>query len=210
MAERLIVDPPSRRAVRDLVPDSTPARLLAGRDRLGRVEKDAILGTVLAQTAAKRRATWWFVLPAVAAAAIALLVLWPRSHAEEEFGARGGGAPIAMFAPRCTEPCGHGGKLVFDLQGTTGYRYFAAFARGDDGNVIWYWTGKDLATALDRGILGETVVIGDEHARGTYRVYGVFSQTALDREGIKALFDDGGHVRETAGVAVVERELVIR
>ena len=208
MAQRLFVDPPSRRAVRDRVPDeSTPARLLAGRDRVGRVEKDAILAAVLSETAAKpRRAWWWVALPAFAAAAIALVVLWPRTK-PDEFTARGGGAPVAMFAPSCATTCEVGEKLVFDLQGTTGYRYFAAFARDSNGNVVWYWVGKDLATSLQRGVLDETAVL---EASGTYRVYGVFSQQMLDRDAIKALFADDGKVRATADVMVVEKELVVR
>jgi hypothetical protein len=189
--------------------DSTPARLLAGRDRLGRVEKDAVLAAVLSQTAAKpRRAWWWVALPAFAAAAIALVVLWPRvSEKQDDFTARGGGAPVAMFAPSCATACEVGAKLAFDLQGTTGYRYFAAFARGSDGNVRWYWVGKDLATSVHRGVLDETAVLD---ASGPYRVYGVFSQEKLDRAAIKALFDDDGKVRQPAGVMVVERELVVR
>ena len=84
----------------------------------------------------------------------------------------------------------------------------AAFARGSDGTVIWYTTERALD--LEAGVLADAVVIGDEHAPGTYRVYGVFSQTALDRDGIKALFDDGGRVRPTPGVDVVEKDLTIR
>jgi hypothetical protein len=206
VAQRLFVDPPSRRAVRDRVPESTPSRLLAGRDRLGRVEKDAILGAVLAGTAPKpQRAWWWVAVPALAAAALALVVMWPRAK-EDDFTARGGGAPVAMFAPSCSD-CARGAKLAFDLQGTTGYRYFGAFARSSDGNVIWYWVGKDLVTSLQRGVLDETVVL---EASGAYRVYGVFSQQPLDRDAIKALFDDAGNVRETAGVKVVEKDLVVR
>jgi hypothetical protein len=208
VAQRLFVDPPSRHAIRDRMPDeSTPARLLAGRDRLGRVEKDAVFEAVLAGTAAKPgRAWWWFALPAVAAAAIALVVLWPRTK-PDEFTARGGDAPVAMFAPTCAQGCARGAKLVFDLQGTTGYRYFGAFARSSDGNVVWYWVGKDLLTSLERGVLDETVVL---EASGTYRLYGVFSQQPLDRDGIKALFDDAGRVRDVAGVTVVEKALAVR
>lgn len=206
VAQRLFVDPPSRRAVRDRVPDATPPRLLAGRDRLGRVEKDAILEAVLAGTAPKpARAWWWVALPAFAAAAIALVLLWPRAK-PDDFTARGGGAPVAMFAPSCTT-CARGAKLAFDLQGTTGYRYFAAFARTNAGDVVWYFTGKDLATSLARGVLDETVVL---ETSGDYRLYGVFSQQPLDRDAIKALFADDGRVREVAGVKVVDREIAIR
>ena len=190
--------------------DYTPSRLLAGRDRLGRIEKDAIFANVLAEVApAPKRAWWWFALPAVVAAAI-LIIAWPRGKADE-FTAKGTGDITASFAPTCGgAPCARGGKLLLDLHGTTGYRYFTAFARGADGTVIWYATARDLASALHDGVLDETVLLGDEHAAGTYRVFGVFAQTPLDREGVKALFDDTGHIRAAPGVAVVEKELVIR
>lgn len=209
MAHQLLVDRPSRRALREPLPvaDYTPSRLLAGRDRLGRVEKDAIFEQVLAEVAPRRRAWWWFALPAFAVAALVLVLVWPRTAADE-FTAKGSGEAAASFTPSCGGPCTRGGKLLFDLQGTTGFRYFSAFARGADGNVIWYATGRDLSTALESGVLDESVLLGDEHAPGTYRVFGVFSQTPLDREGVKALFDDAGNVR--AGATVIEKELVIR
>ena len=213
MADQLLVDQPSRSALREPLPvaDYTPSRLLAGRNRLGRIEKDAILEHVLAEVAPKRqRAWWWFALPAVAIAALAVFFVWPRAE-DDAFTAKGGAQATASFAPTCgAAPCARGGKLLFDLQGTTGYRYFSAFARGGDGTVIWYATSRELATALQSGVLDETVLLGDEHAPGTYRVYGVFSQTPLDKDGIKALFDDAGRVRAAPGVEVVEKELVIR
>jgi hypothetical protein len=208
----MLVDRPSGGAVPEPLPvsDYTPSRLLAGKDRLSRIEKDAILQNVLAETApARKRAWWWFALPAVAAAAI-LIVLWPQGGGDD-FTAKGGDAAVASFAPTCgAAPCARGGKLLFDLHGTTGYRFFSAFAHGADGTVIWYATGRELANALQNGVLDETVLIGDEHAAGTYRVFGVFAQTPLDREGVKALFDETGRVREVPGVVVVEKELVIR
>jgi hypothetical protein len=211
VAHQLLVDPPSSPAIREALPvaDYTPSRLLAGRDRLGRIEKDAIFEQVLVEVAPRRRAWWWFALPAFAAAALALVLVWPRASSDE-FTAKGGGEAVASFAPTCGAPCARGGKLLFDLQGTTGYRYFSAFARGSAGNVIWYATARELGTALNSGVLDETVLLGDEHPPGTYRVYGVFSQTALDKDGIKVLFDDSGRVRPAPGVAVVEKELVIR
>jgi hypothetical protein len=193
------------------VSDFTPSRLLAGRDRLGRIEKDAILANVLADVApARKRAWWWFAVPAIAVAALVVLLVIPRGK-DDEFTAKGHGEAAASFTPTCgASPCSRGGKLLFDLHGTTGYRYFSAFGRDAGGTVIWYLTARDLERSLKDGILDESVVLGDEHAPGTYRVYGVLSQAPLDRDGIKALFDETGRVRPTAGVEVVEQELVIR
>ncbi|MDQ3338842.1 MAG: hypothetical protein M4D80_27065 [Myxococcota bacterium] len=191
--------------------DYTPSRLLAGRDRLGRIEKDAILANVLADVApARKRAWWWFAVPAIAVAALVALLVIPRGK-DDEFGVKGGGEAMASFTPTCgASPCARGGKLLFDLHGTTGYRFFSAFGRDQGGKVIWYVTGRELERALKNGVLDETVLLGDEHAAGTYRVYGVLSQTPLDRDGIKALFDDTGRVRATPGVEVIEKELVVQ
>ena len=58
VAQHLLVDRPSPRALREPLPvaDYTPSRLLAGRDRLGRIEKDAIFEQVLAEVAPPKRA----------------------------------------------------------------------------------------------------------------------------------------------------------
>ena len=191
--------------------DYVPARLLSGRDRLGRIEKDAVLVSVLdgvAPPSARARRWWWFALPALAAAAIVALLIIPRGK-HDDFTAKGTGEAAASFAPTCgAEPCARGGKLLFDLHGTTGYLYFAAFARGSDGTVIWYTTERALD--LRSGVLADAIAIGDEHAPGTYRVYGVFSYAPLGRDQIKALFDDAGHVKADPKITVVEKELVIR
>jgi hypothetical protein len=185
-------------------------RLLAGRNRLGRDEKEAVLEEVLSAVAPRRRARRWFAL-AVPALALAALVLWlvPRSQPASEFTARGGDAHVATFAPKCNGECTQGSKLLFDLQGTTGYRYFAAFAKTPDGSVIWYASGRDLTRELEHGVLVDAIVLGD-HQPGRYRVFGVFSDRELSRDAIRELFDDQGRARLTAGVTVVEREVVIR
>jgi hypothetical protein len=187
-------------------------RLLAGKNRLGRVEKEAVLEEVLAQVAPRHRARRWIAL-AVPALAVAVLVLWlvPRDREQpSEFSARGGSAQVAAFAPTCNPECTRDSKLLFDLQGTTGYRYFAAFAKTPAGRVIWYASGRDLARDLDRGVLVDAIVLGADHEPGRYRVFGVFSDRELSRDAIRELFDDAGRARAMPGVEVVERELVVR
>ena len=184
-------------------------RLLAGKNRLGRLEKEAVLDAVLAHGKPSHKRRWLaLAVPALAAAA---LVLWlvPRGR-DDGFSTRGGGGPIAAFAPTCSGACARGGKLLFDLHGTTGYRYFAAFAKAPDDSVIWYVDGKELAHALDRGVLGDAIELGADHPPGRYRVFGVFSDRALSRDAIRELFDDQGHARPMPGVNVVEKELVIQ
>lgn len=194
--------------------DRLTSRLLAGRDQLSRSEKDAILQDVL--PAPVRRARWaWLAVPALAAAA-ALFVIAPwRATPSNDFTARGGAGPVANLRVTCPGPCEQGGKLVFDVHGTTGYRYFAAFAKGGDGTVVWYFptsdseTGVELATLPATGVVDRAVVIGSEHARGMYVVYGVFSAQPLTRAAIRTAFDPA-HLTAGAGTKVVTTDLVIR
>ncbi len=194
-------------------------RLLAKRDQLGRVEKDAIFESVLANVSPKRRRVrWWLgVVPAVAVTvAVVLLGPW-RSPAAPigELAARGGGAQaFASFHPSCAGACERGHKIVFDLHGTTGYRYFAAFSKRTDGTVLWYFPSSpddlslDLSTQPREGVLDRGIVLGEEHAAGSYRVYGVFSRAPLTREMIRAGFDEPHHA---AGpdTTVITADLVI-
>jgi hypothetical protein len=185
-------------------------RLLARRDRLGRIEKDAILETVLAGVAPRRRARWWLAVAApVLAAAAVLFVIAPWRH-ESEFTARGSSRPVATFRATCNGGCTRGGKLVFDVYGTTSYRYFAAFAKRGDGTVLWYFpaadgTSLDIAASL-HGVLDQGIVLGDEHPAGSYRVYGVFSDAPLTRAQVRAVFDEGAR----AGTEVVTVDLEVR
>src|SRR3569832_1723863 len=194
--------------------DQLTARLLAGRDQLTRSEKDAILESVLPAPA--RRARWaGLAVPALAAAA-ALFVIAPwRAAPSDDFTARGGSGAVANLRVACPGVCEQGSKLVFDAHGTTGYRYFAASAKGRDGTVAWYFpdgdreTGVDLATLPATGVVARVVVIGSEHARGIYTVYGVFSAQPLTRPAIRAAYDPD---RLTAGEGTKGEttELVIR
>src|SRR3569832_534580 len=151
--------------------DQLTARLLAGRDQLSRSEKDAILESVLPAPA--RRARWaWRAGPALAAAAARFVLAPWRAAPRDDFTARGGAGAVANLRVACAGVCEQGSKLVFDVHGTTGYRYFAAFAKGRDGTVVWYFpdgdceTGVDLAMLPATGEVARVVVIGSAHARG--------------------------------------------
>ena len=195
--------------------DRLTSRLLGGRDQLSRPEKDAILDGVLADTAPSARARWgWLVLPVLALAAF-LLVPWRSSVPSGDFTARGGNQPAAVMQAGCATGCTQGAKLVFDVHGTTGYRYFAAFAKAGDGKALWYFPADDRATGVDlsaqpaTGVLDRSVVLGPEHAPGTYRVYGIFSNAPLTRSAIRAAFDP--KTRSAGeGTLVVATEVVVR
>ena len=138
---------------------------------------------------------------------------WGATGTRDELAARGGGAPVAALKLHCAEACSTGAKLLFDLDGTTGYRYFAAFARRGDGVVLWYFpdtpdgTSVELEAANTRGVLDRSIVLGGEHAPGHYQVFGVFSQAPLTRAQLHAAFtgDSAG-----PGTAVVAQELDVR
>lgn len=195
-------------------------RLLARRDRLGRVEKAAILDSVLAGVAPRRRARWWIAIatPAlVTAISVFLIAPWRSQAPRSEFGSRGGTRAVASLHTVCAGAgaCARGHKLLFDLQGTMGYRYFAAFSKRADGTVLWYFpalpegVGIDLAIQTQDGVLDRGIILGEEHATGTYRVYGVFSRTPLTRQTIRDGFDEAHHAvgPETD---VITTELVVR
>jgi hypothetical protein len=195
--------------------DRLISRLLSGRDQLSRGEKDAILDNVLAEAAPTRRARWgWLVLPALALAGF-LVVPWRSSLPKTDFTARGGSQPSAVMQVSCAGGCTDGAKLVFDVHGTTSYRYFAAFAKGDDGKALWYFPTADTATGLDlasqpaTGILDRSVVLGPEHAAGTYHVYGVFSNVPLTRSAIRDAFDPT-NLTAGEGTKVVTTDVVVR
>jgi hypothetical protein len=190
---------------------------LAGRNRLSRPEKEQILDHVLAQSAPRRRSRWWLAtMPAIVAAVTVLLVLGPwRGSEQGEFTARGGDHLLGAFKPRCAHDCAAGDKILFDLHGTIGYRYFAAFSRRADGTVLWYFPRSDDAKSLDlsrelgSGVLDHGVVIGSEHPAGTYRLFGVFSNEPLTRAQIRERFD-AEHVTAGPGTSVIEQQLVVR
>lgn len=196
-------------------------RLLAKRDRLGRVEKDAILASLLADVSPRRRRSrWWLGLVPAVAITIAVIMFGPwRSQPAptppDVLAARGGAQAFTSFRATCAGACERGHKILFDLHGTSGYRYFAAFSKRADGTVLWYFPSSPDDVSLDSttqprdGVLDRGIVLGDEHASGSYRIYGVFSRAPLTRELIRARFDDAQHAAGPDTV-VTTAELVVR
>lgn len=209
-----MASPPSNRLV---------ARLLSGRDRLGRVEKDAMREHILDATAsparAPRRVAAMLVAGALAAAGVVLfLQRAPRQGEAPEFASRGAVGPIAALRATCghgDQPCRRGDQLVFDLAGARGYRYLAAFAQRDDGTVVWYFPADDGGVSVDlgehvkRGALDRSAVIDAQHTPGRYRLYAIFSTGPLTRAAIRERF---APERADLGpnTAVVARELVVQ
>lgn len=176
------------------------SRLLAGKNHMAVVEKDRVLDRVLAQTArrpATLRARWWALGGSVAAAsALLLFMLWPGAEQQPGFASRGNGERLG-FALSCMDAAGEstcrgGSKLLFRTWAPQGQPFFAAFAQGTDGTVIWYAPSQDQAHSVDSrsasagGVLGHGVHIGPEHRAGAYTVYGLFSADALDKAAVRA------------------------
>jgi hypothetical protein len=173
-----------------------PSRLLAGRRGLSRPEKEAILGGVLARVTPRPRwrgrlAVSAIAMAAAAAGAIALLPGSPR----DELVARGGELPAGFEVTCVPAPCTAGSKLVFDITSTGDAGYFAAFARSAD-RWIWYFPsapdGRSRRLPRRGGLLDTGIVLGPEHAPGSYTIQGVFSPAPLDRAAIRAIVERGG------------------
>lgn len=199
------------------------ARLLSGRDRLGRVEKDAVLERVLAETAsparAPRRVAALVLVGVAAAAGVFLFVRGGASDRPEgqRFAARGAAAETAALRLSCrgADTCAAGDELLLDLQGTRGYRYLALFAQRADGAVVWYLpdadggTSIDLAEHLHRGVLDRKVMLDAQEPRGRQMLHAIYSTSPLTRDAIRTRFAPG---KRDLGphTAVVSKELVLQ
>jgi len=170
-----------------------PSRLLAGRRGLSRPEKDAILDGVLARVE-RRSLKHGLVIGALAVGATASTLVFV--HRERDEITAKGSELAAGFEITCVPaPCATGSKLVFDITSTGGATYFAAFAHGGDA-MIWYFpTSRRIPDG--GGVLDTGIVLGPEHAPGTYTIEGVFSSEPLDCD----------EIRRTSSV---KREVVIR
>lgn len=186
-----------------------PSRLLAGRRGLSRPEKEAILEQVLARVAPRTRWRHRLALGVLAAAGVAMAVFVLRPAElpapPDELTARGGALPAGFDVTCVPAPCAAGSKLVFDITATGGAAYFAAFARQGD-RLIWYFPGtpegRSRPLPRDGGVLDTGIVLGSEHAPGSYTIEGVFSPAPLDRAAIRAVIERGG--------ATVTRQVIVR
>ena len=171
-------------------------RLLSGHNRMSRDEKRDVLARVLRASRPKRQRRIALAFALAGAAAVAVIV--PLALRDDTYTARGSGAPVAAFELRRS-----GDKVMFDLQPSAGYRYFAAFARSDDGTVIWLV--PDSTDALVDGVLARGAILD---RAGHYVIYGVFSNAPLSRAEIKARFQPGA-TSLGPDTAVATRELTI-
>jgi hypothetical protein len=170
-------------------------RLLGGKDRLSRPEKEQIFERVLARTLPVRPSLWvrarLGVVGLAASAAVALLVVSTHGRSPQpELVARGVAQPSFRAACRGGR-CRPGDQLVFEVTAPEATPYFAAFAQRSDGLVIWYFPDAPNGVSLDaRGaLLQRAVVIGPEHTAGDYQIYGVLSSGPLGRAELRRLIE---------------------
>lgn len=210
----------------DLVP-----RLLSGRNRISRLEKERVLQQVLSQVAAaetekvatRRRNRWlWPGLLALASTTAGLALLWRVQQwpsRDGELWTRRGG-PVApgqsQLQTVCSDgqkevACAPGRRLLLGLSFAPERPFFAAYAVRPDGAVLWYvpaaatQASVDLRAWLRRGYLAESLLLGDEHLPGRYRLYAIFSPQPLERQSLKDLVAR----RDRADVEIQTHELVI-
>ena len=199
-------------------------RLLRHKGGLSRVEKERILEKVLADVdRSPPTARRWFTvsLAGVAAVAAAVAVGWwatgrgwrgQEQAGAPEFAVKGGAEPgfrAYCLGDRGPAPCARGLRLLIDLTVTDALPHFAAFARGHEGTIVWYFPEREDARSpvAKSGLFTEGILLGDEHAPGTYTIVGVFSQEALTRARVRALFT--GAAPSTLAVRVVTKELFV-
>lgn len=187
------------------------ARLLSKKKDLSVLEKEQIFAQVVHHAAVRGKPSQGrgvFVLRlASGLAALAVIVAVPvfvnvnRPSPQDEFLARGGQSANATYSVKCLgakgeTKCVQGNKLIFEVTPPEEQRYFAAFAKADDGTIIWYFPGDENTKSLkveenkQRGILAKGIRLGAEHRPGRYELYGIFSSAPLARAQIRNYFDN--------------------
>lgn len=178
-------------------------RLLSSRNAMAAPDKELMLEQLLAASAPAASRKWWrpliFAVPVVLA--LVLILLKPT---EAEFTARGSNAPTLALA--CDpNPCALGGRLV--LKPTAPQRYLSVVALGSDGMAIWYLTSADLQSPVmrsDEGILRTGISLDATHGPGSFEVVGVFTETPVTQEQVKAMIVDG-----ESAAAIVRQKLSV-
>lgn len=195
--------------------DRDLARLLSGRAEPSVLEKEAMLDRILTEVEPQRRSRrlrWLWAAPALAAAALWLLI--PR-FALDEFAARGPNPPLASFHVICLETgavgtCPSGGTLAFEVD-PRARGFIAVLARATDGRVIWYLPPADgkswpLREARE-GVLRHGIKLGSAQPVGRYEVIALLSERPLDRAEIRRELAEP--VRRAGPRQVVQVALVV-
>ena len=209
-----------------------PERLLSKRNRFTVQEKESVLKAVLEHTEETREKSFRerMVSPSrivVTTLGILLLavplVFLVLPSKKETFTPRGGKGASAVFSVRCIAKekpgsCKKGSRIVFKIIPPIDKGYLSVFAKHrSSGTVIWYFPDSEGEVSLEVGkyLKEQTFIkaigIGDEHAFGTYDVYGVFTDRALKRSEIRRLMNERAKKRRLNGrVEIVKRILKVK
>ena len=193
--------------------DAQLNRLLSGKARLTRADKDAVLESLLERPAEERAPSAvsplagllrWGLAAAAVAGGIALLA----RTGTDPFTARGGGVEAPSFTVHCAKDMASGrcpltSKLLFRVEPRKARR-LALLAQRRDA-VVWYVTDQDLTRLSVDGLLEVGIPLLPDHTPGHYQVIGVFSDGTLSKDALRALVDG----EPVPGTTVVRRELEV-
>lgn len=206
-------------------------RLLSGGPGPSAQEKQAMACEILCGSDARSSASrwidfakriWWAPVAGATAAAALLFImtLLPGDTSQDEFIVRGGGREIVSMRLVCTRPsqeatapesgprkCHFGDTLVFDIQTSQPGQHFSAAALGPDGLLVWYFP-SDTRSSMPieaNGVAPRGVIIGPEHVPGDYRVFGLFSGSALSQRRIRTIIEAHAAGKPYPHRLVVER-----
>jgi hypothetical protein len=142
-------------------------------------------------------ARWGGAAVGLAAAAALALFIGSRREDEPEFAPRGVGRAGPAFYVECLAPAGGsvcvtGGKLTFRVTPSPERPFFAAFARRQDGVILWYLPEANAASArVSNPQLAVGFALDAQQPPGDYELFGVFSAEPLRREDVaRRLADD--------------------
>ena len=195
--------------------DRDLARLLSGRNEPSVLEKEAMFEQIMRDVRPqRRRARWIWAAPALACAAAAMLVLWPRAG-RDEFAARGGAERQPTLRVVCVgtgsaTECPVGGLLAFEVDPRP-FRYVALLARGGDGRTVWYFPAaeaRSLSVDGHAALLRRGVRLGESQPPGRYEILLMSSREPLTRAEIKAML--GAESSDASRVRVARQTFDVR
>lgn len=186
-----------------------PARLLSKRNSVTVQEKEAVLKAVLDGVEHKRKQSFRERLVSPRGILVAFLgilllavplVFMVLPNGKRTFTPKGKEAPT-FFDVRCIAdkrpgPCKKGNKIIFKIVPPKNKHYLSVFSKHrSNGTVIWYFPGSEKEGSLEvekylrKDTFTRAIEIGDEHAVGTYDVYGIYTDRAVQRHEIRRLID---------------------
>jgi hypothetical protein len=143
----------------------------------------------------RARSKFWIVAgPLALAAGLAILLRSQGDGRPEPYAAKGTSGSTLELACSGGElsSCPRGSKLMFRLQALPSSGFLHAYAEPLEGQErVWYYpTAANPPPYIEPGLagqlMGQGIVIGQEHAPGRYRVHLVVASTPLSREELLA------------------------